>query len=51
MAGVQYKVIGMNDGLSRGDWDNGSSNIMFLNRKYPNLLNNPFFTQPGESTY
>ena len=38
----------MNDALQRGAWDKGSTDIMYVTIDYPNLLNNPLLTQPGE---
>ena len=38
----------MIDAHCRGAWDKGSTDIMHVTIKYPNLLNNPLLTQPGE---
>ena len=48
MAGVPNKVTVMNDALRRGAWDKGCTDIMYVTIEYPNLLNNPLLTQPGE---
>ena len=38
----------MNDALRRGACDKGSTDITYVTIDYPNLLNNPLITQPGE---